>query len=72
MFSPIWWFPEYVRDGNCPNITTCSREEVIPMSKLMRRLLGSSVLGVLITVLASGAADAKLASNHNETLVADK
>jgi hypothetical protein len=42
------------------------------MSKWMTRLLSSSVLGLLVAVLASGAADARIASNHNETLVRDE
>lgn len=42
------------------------------MSKLIRRLLTSTVVSALMVALASGAAEAKLTTNHNETLASER
>jgi hypothetical protein len=41
------------------------------MKTLKAKLLASGLASVVIVVITSGAAEAKLAANHNETLLPD-
>ena len=42
------------------------------MKNLKMKLAASALLAVVVTLLSAGVADARLATNHNETLLRDE
>jgi hypothetical protein len=45
------------------------RERRITMSKMIKRVITSGLLGAVVVILASGPVQARIITNHNETLV---